>query len=209
MTKFLKNITLFFIIVFTLNLSNCKKDDPLTVVKPKEYFPAFPGSYWYYTNGEVSTVSKEYVAHSYPLSVSSTEYSEEKLVPFIDNKYYLYEYNITQNSMKYPLKQLLLETLSKKWIVNEVDGQKIYRQTTEKLDSIYLKMPAVNGKIDSVKYKDIIVVVEYMDTLGVNRWNTKEFYSKNIGLIRVDVNNPYDVSDAVILKQLTHYHINN
>jgi hypothetical protein len=205
----MKNINFFFIILFTLSLSNCKKDDPLTVVKPKEYFPAFPGSYWYYTNGEVSTVSKEYVAHSYPLSVNSTEYSEEKLVPFIDNKYYLYEYGITQNSMKYPLKKLLSESLSDKWVVNEVDGQKIYRQTTEKLDSIYLKMPAVNGKIDSVKYKDVIVVIEYMDTLGVTRWNTKEFYSKNIGLIRVDVNNPYDVSDAIIFKQLTHYHINN
>jgi hypothetical protein len=87
-------------------LSSCGKDNPLTIVYPKEYLPAYPGSYWDYSNGERVTVQPEYVAHNYQASINSPDYTEEKMVPCINGDY-LYEYSITQFSTTYPLKNIV------------------------------------------------------------------------------------------------------
>jgi hypothetical protein len=187
-------------------LSSCGKDNPLTIVYPKEYLPAYPGSYWDYSNGERVTVQPEYVAHNYQASINSPDYTEEKMVPCINGDY-LYEYSITQFSTTYPLKTLLQDKPGKAWIVNEVNGEIIYRQTIALLDSIYIYEPSFGIQTDSL-YKDVLVVVEYSDTLTAKKWNLKEYYAKNVGLIRVDVNDPFYSKDSVTQKVIIGYHIN-
>jgi hypothetical protein len=194
---------LFFVIfAITLFSVSCKKDDPLDVVEPKAYLPAYPGSYWDYSNGERVAVHTQYVAHSYQESINSTVSTPEKLVPQIGNQY-LYEYSITQNSTTFPLKTLLSETVSSNWEVNEIQGEKIYRKTVESISSMYLKLP----NKDSVLYSNVLVVVEYTDSLGSEKWNYKEYYAKDVGLIQLEVNNPYDNNAPVIEKQLISYSI--
>ena len=197
-----------FINAIILITSSCKKDDALSIVYPKEYLPAYPGSIWYYSNGDVSKVHTNYVAHRYQPYINSTEYTTEKLVPFIDNKY-LYGYDITQNSMSYPLKILLSESVNKPWIVDTVGAEKIYRETIQKIDSMYLRFPSDENPLDSALYYDILEVVEYLGSLDNTKWNSKEYYSKNIGLIKVEINNPYDTLMPVVKKQLVQYKINN
>ena len=197
------------VFVAILLVASCKKDDPLTVVVPKEYLPAYPSSYWDYSNGERVSVHTEYVAHSYEEDINSPSNTEEKLVPKIGNEY-LYEYKITQNSVLYPLKQLLSETVSTPWVVNELNGEKIYRTTVEIIDSIYIKLPSDINALDSTLYLSTVVVVEYTDSMTVAEWNIKEYYSKDIGLIRVEINNPYDNLEPVVQKQLLYPpYINN
>jgi hypothetical protein len=196
---------------------SCKKDEPLAVVFPKDYLPAYPGSIWYYSNGDVSKVHTEYMAHSYQAGITSPGSTSPKLVPYIDHEY-LYEYGITQNSMTYPLKTLLSETDKKPWVVDIVEEVEIYREMLAKLDSINVTFDLPihitdttihEGEIHAyTTYKDILVVVEYLGTLDKTKWNKKEYYAKNIGLIQVEINNPYDTLVPIIQKKLVNYNIN-
>ncbi len=191
---------LLFVIISALLLLGCSSDSEFSIIYPKEYLPAYPGSWWVYSNGQRSLVHSEYVAHNYEPNIYSPDNSSEKLVPYMDGEY-LYEYDITQMSTVFPVKKLLKETLNSDWKVNEVNGEEIWRKTTQKIDSFYLSTDSL--------YTNVIVVVEYKKTLGDDRWNLKEFYAKNVGLIRVDVNNPSDTLSAVIQKEVVTYHINN
>jgi hypothetical protein len=138
-------------------------------------------------------------------------------VPYIDHEY-LYEYGITQNSMTYPLKTLLSETDKKPWVVDIVEEVEIYREMLAKLDSINVTFDLPihitdttihEGEIHAyTTYKDILVVVEYLGTLDKTKWNKKEYYAKNIGLIQVEINNPYDTLVPIIQKKLVNYNIN-
>jgi len=196
-----------FIVFFGL-LTSCTKEDALTIVYPKEYLPAYPGSWWVYSNGERVTVQPEYVAHSYQPSINSNDYTSEKLVPCIDGNY-LYEYSITQYSTLYPIKKLLEESVSQKpWIVNEVNGEIIYRQTIKKLDSMYIYKPSFGTPVVDTLFKSVLVVVEFSDTLTAAKWNTKEYYAKNVGLICTEINNPFDTLNPVIQKVIIDYYIN-
>ncbi len=192
-------ISILFLAVFFLA---CNSDDEAEYVYPKEYLPAYPFSFWDYTNGERVT-STGYESHSYKSNAGN---SGSKYVPYYNGSY-LYEYSIYQFSENYPLKKLLDETPGEQWIVNELNNVKYMRQVTEVLDNMLIKFPPYTNPIDSV-FTDVVVVVEYTDSLGVERWNTKEYYAKNIGLIQVEINNPLDENIPIIQKQIRSYSIN-
>ncbi|HBX83058.1 MAG: hypothetical protein A2W97_14605 [Bacteroidetes bacterium GWE2_40_63] len=195
-------------LVFIGFLASCGEESELSVVYPKEYFPAYPGSWWFYSNGERTSVLPDYVAHSYQSSINSNEYTDEKLVPCINGQY-LYEYKITQHSTRFPVKQLLSESTGVPWVVDTVNGEAIKRQTIGKLDSIFVFIPSVSADADSAKYYNVLVVVEFTDSMTYAKWNLKEYYAKDVGLICTEVNNPYDTLGAIVQKTLIHYFINN
>ncbi|MBI9069103.1 MAG: hypothetical protein JEZ09_17530 [Salinivirgaceae bacterium] len=191
-------------ILLILMLFSCNKEDELAIVSPKEYLPAYPGSYWTYTNGERIMVNTEYITHSYQLGVSSSEMSEEKRVPCYNGKA-LYEYSIEQYSSVYPLKKLLIEKGAEPWIVDKLNGEYIKRQLIKTEDSIPI-VPI--GVLDTTWYPNVLVVVEFIDSLTVDRWNYKEYYAKNIGLIKSEINNPFDTLPPIVEKELIYSHIN-
>ncbi len=197
---------IIILLITTFVLLSCQEDPEAEYVYPKDYLPAYPGSYWDYSNGERVMTSNEYVLHQYEISINSTEKSDEKYVPMYDNRY-LYEYSITQSSTVYPIKQLLDESVGKSWVVNEINKQKVMRKVVGKLNSITIPFPQVNNPVDSI-IKNVLVVVEYMDYLGEKKWHTKEYYAKNIGLVKVEINNPLDSKASVIQKQIQGYKIN-
>ncbi len=196
-------LSILFIAFFFLA---CEPEGEPDFVYPKQYLPAYPGSYWDYTNGERVLTGPGYELHSYQSSISSTEKTDSKYVP-VYNGTYLYEYSIIQSSTVYPLKKLLDETVGSDWLVNEINDVSIMRQVTGTIDSMIIEFPPYTNPIDCV-FMDIIVVVEYLDTLGVNRWNTKEYYAKDVGLIQVEVDDPFDEEGAVLQKQIQGYDIN-
>jgi hypothetical protein len=187
---------------------SCNVDEEPEYVFPGDYFPAYPGSYWDYTNGSRVIVEKNYSLHSYQPDISSAQKTAEKYVPEINGKF-LYKYSITQSSTKYPLKKLLDETSKEKWLVNEINNVKIYRQVVETIDSMYINFPPFTQNNDSTKFKNVLVVVEFMDSLKADRWNVKEFYAKNVGLIRRELDNPLDGKAAIVEKEIQAYFIDN
>lgn len=205
--NFLKYILLTFAIG-SLIVSCEPKAEP-DFVYPLEYLPAYPGSYWIYNNGDQIVTSSSYVLHSYQSSLSSLETTEEVYVPMYDGEY-LYEYTITQNSTEYPVKKLLEETVGgNPWMVSDFNGEPTMRAVTKSLDSIIISFPPYADPMDSILvFKDVLVVVEYVDSLGEDNWNLKEYYAKDVGLVRVEANNPYDTLNSIVIKELQQYKIN-
>jgi len=203
----MKNILIALFVLFAL--VSCDEESQISVVYPKDYLPAYPGSYWNYSNGERSMVHTSYVTHSYQSTLNSAANTSEKMVPFMDQKY-LYEYSISQNSTAYPLKKLLTETVtSSAWKVNEnVSGQTIYRKTIAALDSLYINFNYNGSKIDTF-YTNVVVVVEFSSKQDADNWYLKEYYAKNVGLVQTEVNNPYDTLPSIIQKQLISFDIKN
>ena len=121
-----RNIFILVIAIFTI--TSCFPEEEFEILYPKNYFPAFPASYWTYSNGETVKVDPEYYLHSYEDSIDSNHKTGEIYVPRIDGQY-VYEYSITQNSTRVPLKKLLSETEGTLWIVEYWNGKPVYRKT--------------------------------------------------------------------------------
>ncbi len=206
---------LWGIISTALTLAACDKGSDPKYYTPGDYLPAYPGSYWDYSDGS-RTRATNYELHNYRLSTTSNKFSDESYVPIWDGKS-LYTYSIYQDAPLYPLKQLLAgkSSGSSTWVVDENNGEKLKRCETH-LDSliisnytsVYDSIADTTIVVDTI-FEDICQVVEYMENKGYEEyWNTREFYAKNVGLIRVDVNNPYDTLNYVIQKEIRHYFIN-
>ena len=166
-------------------------------ITPEAYLPAYPGSYWDYTDG-TRVRATSYELHCYRESTTSTDYTDECYVPIWDG-HYLYKYSIYQPSPIYPMKELLRAKGSSVWVVDENNGDKLKRSEVA-IDSL-----AVG---DSV-YKDIYCVTEFIESLdNIDHWNLREYYAKNVGLVKVEVNNPHDSLGCVVQKELRSYFIN-
>ena len=167
-------------------------------IAPEAYLPAYPGSYWDYTDG-TRVRATAYELHSYRPSTTSTDYTDECYVPVWDG-HYLYKYSIYQPSPLYPMKELLrAKGGNAVWIVDESNSDKLKRSEVA-IDSL-----AVG---DSV-YKDVYCVTEFIESLdNIDHWNLREYYAKNVGLVKVEVNNPYDSLGCVVQKELRSYFIN-
>ncbi len=178
----------------------CDKGDDYNYVKPGEYLPAYPGSYWDYSDGS-RVRATDYELHSYRISTTSPDNSESCYVPVWDGKY-LYKYSVYQQSTIYPMRKLLVGSGTSTWIVEENNNVKLKRHEIH-LDS--LEMPT----LDTVFY-DVCQVTEYQEIFDfTDHWNLREYYAKNVGLLRVEVNNPYDTLDFVVQKELRAFYINN
>lgn len=257
--------SLFAFMALGLALSACDNGSDARYIEPNEYLPAYPGSYWDYSDGS-RVRATDYELHSYRLSTTSTEKSEECFVPVWDGKY-LYKYSIYQSSPNYPMKELLRAKGSAEWVVDENNGVRLKR--SEATDTMRIKVPvdsnvfeytlfnrdSVDIKtvkdtlfrkvlVDSVtkafryawvskdsvsakdtlftrKRVDVVTVVkdslfkvyrvtEYLETLDdIANWNIREYYAKNIGLVKVEVNNPNDsLGGSVVQKEIKAFFIN-
>lgn len=197
--------SLFAFMALGLALSACDNGSDARYIEPNEYLPAYPGSYWDYSDGS-RVRATNYELHSYRLSTSSSKYSEECYVPVWDGKY-LYKYSIYQASPLYPMKELLRAKGSAEWIVDESNGAKLKRSEAF-IDSMYIRIPVDSTFKDSL-FKEVYQITEYQENMdNTTHWNTREYYAKNVGLIKVEVNNPNDTLSAVVQKEIRAYFIN-
>ena len=197
--------SLFAFMALGLALSACDNGSDARYIEPNEYLPAYPGSYWDYSDG-TRVRATDYELHNYRLSTSSSKYSEECYVPIWDGKY-LYKYSIYQASPLYPMKELLRAKGSAEWIVDESNGAKLKRSEAF-IDSMYIRIPVDSTFKDSL-FKEVYQITEYQENMdNTTHWNTREYYAKNVGLIKVEVNNPNDTLSAVVQKEIRAYFIN-
>ncbi len=195
----------FALMALGLALSACDNGSDARYIEPNEYLPAYPGSYWDYSDG-TRVRATNYELHNYRLSTSSSKYSEECYVPIWDGKY-LYKYSIYQASPLYPMKELLRAKGSAEWIVDESNGAKLKRSEAF-IDSMYIRIPVDSTFKDSL-FKEVYQITEYQENMdNTTHWNTREYYAKNVGLIKVEVNNPNDTLSAVVQKEIRAYFIN-
>ncbi len=203
----LYRLNILLLLLISVLAFSCAKDEEPPFIYPKSYFPAFPGSYWIYTNGETKTVAPDYCLHSYQQGIVSPDFSDDAYVPRIGQQY-VYEYSITQNSTTYPLKKLLSEKFDDSWVVNDWDGNEIKRKVVSVDDTINIdQYPYINDSV--TVYSPVIEVIEFSSNEGDTLWFSKEYYAKNIGLIRRDINISHDSINAVVEFELVKCLINH
>ena len=199
-----KRLLFLSIVVFSFS---CQKEEVPSVIYPKSYFPAYPGSYWVYTDGETRTVEPDYCLHSFQQGIVGPDFSEEAYVPKMGQQY-VYQYGITQNSVTYPLKQLLSEKLNDSWVIKDWNNDKIKRKVVAINDTINIDQYPYTS--DSVTfYTPVIVVIEFSSLEGEAHWRSKEYYAKNIGLIRRDINISRDTVESAVVFELVECSINH
>jgi len=190
------------LLLITVLFSACKETE-LEYIFPKDYLPAYPESYWIYSDGSTVKVAPGYHKHNYFEELEGTSKSDQVYVPKMNNQY-VYEYKVTQDNNRIPLKKMLSESKDDDWVVDYWQNGEIRRKVIDKDVTLRLTDSLPNGvkNLDSV----IVVIEYYKDADTTLPWFTKEYYAPLIGLVRQDARRG---QDSLILKELTRYYISN
>ncbi|MFO7863320.1 MAG: hypothetical protein R6U85_04925 [Salinivirgaceae bacterium] len=179
----------------------CSETD-IPYVFPKDYLPAYPESYWVYSDGTTTKVSPGYHKHRYFEELEGTERSDEVYVPLMES-HYVYEYSVTQNDNSYPLKRLLSEDNGKTWTIGDWLNGTVHRKVIDKDVTVTLSSPILNT--EEQVFDSVIVVIEYIKEPDTTYpWKLKEYYAPFVGLIRQDIRRN---NDSLIAKELIRYFI--
>ncbi|MDA3866495.1 MAG: hypothetical protein PF489_07075 [Salinivirgaceae bacterium] len=179
----------------------CSETD-IEYIFPKDYLPAYPESYWIYSDGTTTKVSPGYRKHRYFDELESTERSDEVYVPYMA-PHYVYGYKVTQNDNRYPLKKLLSEVNGETWKIGDWLNGTVHRKVIDKDVALTLSSPILNT--EEQVFDSVIVVIEYIkETDTTYPWKLKEYYAPFVGLIRQDIRRN---NDSLIAKELVRYYI--
>ncbi|HPW67463.1 MAG TPA: hypothetical protein PLY32_05025 [Salinivirgaceae bacterium] len=198
----MKNI--IFIAIILLFAFGCEETN-YPFIFPEKYFPAYPESYWVYSNGTTEKVDPGYHKHIYYKELGNMAQSEFVFVPRINNEY-VFKYNITQNNTLMPIKTLLKTTPGAAWVVNHWEGKEVYRKVVETSASITLSQGV--GTSGQTVFDSVIVVVEYIGQENENSWVYRESYAPNVGLIKREINNSDSIPEPYTEMELRRYFIN-
>jgi hypothetical protein len=190
----------------------------LDTIKPLEYFPAYPGSYWKYSNNATMRVSDQYMMYVYnSASYSAPPHYDTLVLPQLstegiypvggDSYMYINEYSRSKgspSSYRDPAFAGILETTEGKLfaIGGAFQGHAKAGQTIKTDTSIF---------IGTQQYEHVIVTVEfdyacrYVGGLPVEECAYKrEYYAKDIGLIK------REIKDSIFKTafELVEYNIN-
>jgi hypothetical protein len=187
-----------FLLLISFSLFGCKDDD-IEYVFPEPYFPAYPESYWLYSDGSIVKVSPGYHKHSYYEELETTVTTDEVYVPKID-EHYVYGYQITQNDNTYPLKKILSESNGEEWEISNWQSGQIKRKVIDKDTLVTLSSPLLETERDT--FSRCIVVIEYYEDTIVHPWLLKEIYAPKVGMIRQEMQRD---GDSLVVKELIKY----
>ena len=212
----------YFYIIFSLlfiALFSCEKESDETIgvlpIEPLEYFPAYPGSYWVYSNNDTLKVADEYKSYTYQVYenglTNKTGLFPQLILNGIYNKgasiAYVNEYSISAreywHDAPFPFISILSPTKGKIFFSYNMDSHSLIGQTVIIDTSI---------TINNVLYDDVIVTLYYDGHFIGTREeiaDKKEYYAKDIGLIKRETRDfPNDTLFTTDF-YLISYHVNN
>lgn len=178
----------------------CDKEQ-YPMVLPEPYLPAYPESYWVYTNGETVTVSPGYHEVAYDASLGLSPRPEFVLAPMIGADHVL-RYQITQNSTRVPLRRLLDPAMTTAWLVDHWQDRQVMRRVQSFDTTLEIGALIYPG---AQVFDSVIMVVEYIEGDTLRPWVYRESYAPGVGLLRREMHGP---DGPVVEKELVRYHIN-
>ncbi len=222
------NIIIIGLLLVFIGLISCDKKEEVfasqnvvyDTIKPLSYFPAFPGSYWIYDNGDTLRIADQYQMFIFGLATGDPLFYDTLILPKIEpcNVYW-------SNGENGFVKGYELTAPSG---VTYIPSPTYHSLLSTKLDSIFIYGPSVQGHmpmaetmavdtviyIGSVKYEHVIVTM-YWDEACISGGygnspedcaDKREYYAKNIGLIKRE--HRYH-NDTIFYKdfELLDYHI--
>ncbi|HON18674.1 MAG TPA: hypothetical protein PK990_05840 [Salinivirgaceae bacterium] len=188
-----------------IGVISCEKDNTTKTndsvaydtIKPLEYFPAFPGSYWIYDNNDTLKVADHYEMYVFNSAGYTAEPDYDTLIlPKLilngiynrpDTFAYVNGYSISkakESGYRDPaFKELLSLTEGAEFIIGGADqGHRITGKTIKVDTTIY---------IGTTEYRNVIVTIQfdYACVLGPgnspeNCATLREYYAKDVGLIK-------------------------
>lgn len=186
----------FFLGVLSLSMVvfSCKKNDTspspasYQIMEPQSYLPAYPGSYWIYSNGDTLKVADEYQKYTFNSSDSEDgSYTGTVFLPqFLPNNIFYQDYSsyingyaVSSQMSGAPFFNLLSETEGATYSLEQHYGGQLIGHTLKTDTAI-----TVNGRA----YSPVLVVVHYAkelcnDSPAVCAF-VKEYYAKDVGLIK-------------------------
>lgn len=212
--QILKATIVLVAVVAIAGLQSCKKEETpvpqYTILKPKPYLPAYPGSWWKYVqkNGDSLswTTSSHYLSHHYTQADFTT--SPSVAVPYLNGEP-LYEYDRIVNppgvlySQRWPI---LSETIGFQFERDKYDVT-VADSLRDKV-SVLGKIP--NLLLNGVTYDTVLVQKSFSWSLNGQQTiapvSTSEYFAKNIGLVfkvKVDTTS----NDTFYSQKIVSYHI--
>ena len=173
-------------------INSCKREDEsIEKIVPEAYFPAYPGSYWIYTNQDTLQVNPTYEKCTYRSSPFDAvpEYATLLLPRLKNNEIFggcfIKGYEITNLSglaHDQYFREILSETQGREFYITSSYSGFQRRGVTITNDTTL----SINGKI----YENVIITLQY-DMHWVDQGIAlnecaylKEYYAKDVGLIR-------------------------
>ena len=202
----MKTTCAFVALIVVIGLISCEKDpetkpeDTIVydTIKPLEYFPAFPGSYWIYDNNDTLKVADQYEKFIFNSAGYTAEPDYDTLIlPKLilngsynqnDSIAYVKEYSISQSSGNYrdpAFKEILsLNQGDELSIGGAVQGHQIQGRVI-KTDTTMI----ING----TNYENVIVTIHfdnYWSGYGMTETEyafEREYFAKDVGLIKREI----------------------
>jgi len=206
----MRKTIIFGVITVLIGLISCEKDNEkkpndsviYDTIKPLDYFPAYPGSYWIYDNNDTLKVANQYEKYIFNSSGYTAEPDYDTLIlPKLilngifnspDTFAYVNGYSISKsNESNYrdpAFKELLSLTEGSEFTIGgAIQGHKITGKTI-KVDT------TIN--IGTTEYKNVIITIQfdYACVSGTggspeNCATIREYYAKDVGLIKRETRN--------------------
>ena len=212
----------FFVALVCMILFSCKKDvainrgsGPVTTsvapdtVFPGNYFPSYPGSWWYYDTGDSVIVDNNYHAHIFNAAYyTNMPYYDTLVLPRLrsnpifnnaDTFVYVNKYGLSKgNAWTYrepAFIGLLSDTVNGQFGISAgFSGHQISGLTIQQ---------DVSMTVNSVNYDSVIVCIHYdywfisMGYTPQTCWTTKEYFAKHVGMILRETRNNFPMDTIV------------
>ncbi|MDX2359683.1 MAG: hypothetical protein QNK23_02675 [Crocinitomicaceae bacterium] len=226
---------LLVLLAISIFVMSCEKDivdpnDPtiidnggiavLDTIYPQSYFPAFPGSYWNYSDGSIRTVDPEYILGQYTsswLPYPTTMTYTDVMVP--QYRFMKDGSEVTRRVYNYsflPHSQFVQNynpdtfygapnSVGSTWYTNYQGSMCMVRELITKDTSMM-----INGvQIDSI---DIVLTYDGClpsapSAIEPEYWGSRNYFAKDIGLVRFDWRESSDSTYHFV--EMTSYFIND
>lgn len=167
----------------------CKKEQNYETLFPEEYFPAYPGSYWVYSNGITKTTEAYYRLH--------TVNSEDVYVPVYDGKI-VNGYSVGNKE--------IINFNGSAWQVGEFDGMEIYREIIDLDTSLrIIQYPYNDPSYCDTIFEEVtsIPIDTTINLIEVN--NCDGYFDCDTVLINCDNPHSCDTLYYALLEEIIYY----
>ncbi len=231
MLKEVNNFFNYILIILIVIITACKKQDlpalpdipkqqtttppaAIPVITPMSYFPAWPGSYWVYGGADTLSVEDKFQLCSKYVTWYNTpppfetvympRFKRNKVFTTCPNNAFIHGYLMESPSARLLYRTLLEENLYQ-WFRVKFSGaaDDLYNGRTIAVDTTI--------QVNNITYNNVIVVINYRETVGelIFDWHYREYYAKNVGLIKREYRNPLVSEQIYTVLELKSYFINH
>jgi hypothetical protein len=195
-----------YFISFSLMLiiASCTKENvediSIKTLYPRDYFPAYPGSYWKYidSNNDTITYSTNPTYEKDCYTIADAEFTSDTFLVPVYNGIPVWGYKEKvgpiSNAGSSPMQTILSDSLpvGSSWTIYYWGGVEVDRKVLAKDTMI---------TIGSTNYSPTIVIGEYYNNYPVHKCIAKRYYTKNIGLVREDI---FSITDTTVNSKLLY-----